>query len=60
MRWLDGITDLIDMSLNKTPGEGQGSLTCCSTMGVRVRHDLGTEQQQRVNLVINGLSFSVG
>ena len=29
-------------------------------MGVRVRHDLGTEQQQRVNLVIDGLSFSVG
>ena len=28
--------------------------------GHRVRHDLGTEQQQRVNLVMNGLSLSVG
>ena len=27
-------------------GEGQGSLTCCSPRGHRVRHDLATEQQQ--------------
>ena len=25
--------------------EGQGSLACCSPWGVRVRHDLVTEQQ---------------
>ena len=32
MRWLDGITDLLDMSLNMTvgDGEGEGSLVCCS------------------------------
>ena len=30
MRWLDGITDLIDMSLSRRVGEGQGSLACHS------------------------------
>ena len=35
MRWLVGITDLMDMSLGKFQefGDGQGGLVCCGSWG---------------------------
>ena len=35
MRWLDGVTDSMDMGL----GNGQGGLVCCSSWSHRVEHD---------------------
>ena len=39
MRWLDGITDSMDMSFSKLWGLVKGGLVCCGPWGHRVRHD---------------------
>ena len=40
-RWLDGITDSMDIEFEQAPGdgEGQGSLASCSPWGCRVGHN---------------------
>ena len=49
MRWLDSITDLMDMNLNELQEIVKGRETRkASVMGLqRVAHDLATEQQEQ-------------
>ena len=47
MRWLGGITDLMDIEFEQVLGvaDGQGSLACCTPWGhKRIGHNLATEQ----------------
>ena len=53
MRWLDGITNLMDLSLSKLPGvgDGQGSLACCSPWGCKESDT--TERLNWTELLLN-------
>ena len=45
-RWFNSITESMDIEQTLGDSKWQGSLVCCSPWGLRVGHDLVTEQQQ--------------
>ena len=48
VRWLDAITDSVDIEFDQTLGdsEGQGSLAYCSPWDHKVGHHLATKYQE--------------
>ena len=60
MRWLDGITDAMDMKLGKFGGMVRDREACMlQSMGSqRVRHDWVTEQQQS-DMRVNQWSYKI-
>ena len=55
MRWLDGITESMDMSLMLGFGDGQGGLACCSPWGQKE-----SDTTERLNWTEPNWSFWVG
>ena len=60
MRWLDGITDAMDMNLGRLQEMVRDRQASCATVhGVRVRHHRATEQQHVSAAAIRGVFTTV-
>ena len=57
MRWLEGITDSVDMNLERD-GEGQGSLMCCTPWG-REESDITWQLNNNPNFQIKRVHIKV-